>query len=120
MTDTVVMVLTGMLALGVPVWTLWGIWRNARHTPTRQGALANVLGSISGTALLGVILPAALMGALDPFPVWLVYATLTVAATTVLAWRWPALPSGRWTHSGLLVTACLLLGVLLIAGVAVT
>ncbi len=120
MSDTLVMAITGLLALGVPVWTLWGIWRNARHTPTRQAALANVLGSFAGTALLGVILPAALMGALDPFPVWLIYAVLTAVAATVLAWRWPILRPGKWSHPGLLITACLLLALLVMAGVAVT
>ena len=120
MSDTVVLVLTGVLAIGVPAWTVWGIWRNVRHTPTRQSALANVLGSMAGTALLGVVLPAVLLGALDPFPIWLVYATLTVAATTVLGWRWPALRSGKWRHPGLAITSCLLLAVLVTAGVAVT
>ena len=120
MSDIVVLVVTGLLALGVPVWTVWGIWRNARHTPTRQGDLANVLGSITGTALLGVILPAALMGALDPFPIWLVYAALTITAVTVLAWRWPALRPGKWNHPGLVIASCLLLVVLVMAGFAVT
>jgi hypothetical protein len=57
-------------------------------------ALTLVLGSIAGTALLGVVLPAVLMGALDPFPIWLLYAVLTVVAATALGWRWQALASG--------------------------
>jgi hypothetical protein len=66
--DTFVLVLTALLALGVLGWTMWGIWQIARHTPTRQRALSHVLGSTAGTSLLGVALPAVLMGALDPFP----------------------------------------------------
>ena len=120
MSDTLVLAVTGLLALGVPVWTLWGIWHNVRRTPSRQGALANVLGSIAGTALLGIVLPAALMGALDPFLIWLVYATLTVAAATVLGWRWPALRSAKWRHPGLVITASMLLVVLVTAAFAVT
>ena len=69
MSDTFVLVLTALLALGVLGWTLWGIWQIARHTPTRQRALSHVLGSTAGTSLLGVVLPAVLMGALDPFPI---------------------------------------------------
>src|SRR5688500_12407229 len=68
-TDTLVLVLTALLALGVLGWTMWGIWHIARHTLPRQRALSHVLGSIAGTALLGVVLPAVLMGALDPFPI---------------------------------------------------
>ena len=120
MSDIVVMVITGLLALGVPALTVWGIWRNARHTPTRQRALANVLGSVAGTSSLGVVLPAALLGALDPFPIWLVYAVLAVAAAIVLAWRWPALRSGKWSSPSLVISSCLLLAVLVMAGVAVT
>ncbi len=120
MSDTVVLVLTGLLALGVLVWTVWSIWRIAWRTPSRQGALMNVLGSIAGTALLGVVLPALLMGALDPFLIWLVYAALTVAAAAVLGWRWPAMRSGKWSQPALVITASLLLAVLAMAGLAVT
>ena len=120
MSDIVVMVITGLLALGVPVLAVWGIWRNARHTPTRQRALANVLGSIAGTVVLGAVLPAALLGALDPFPIWLVYAGFAVAGAMVLAWRWPALRSGKWNSPSLVISSFLLLVVLVMAGIAVT
>ncbi|RAX47769.1 hypothetical protein DQ353_18525 [Arthrobacter sp. AQ5-05] len=120
MSDTLVLVVTGLIALGVPLWTAWGMWRSIRHTPTRQGALANVLGSVAGTALLGVVLPAVLLGALDPFPIWLAYAALTVAAATVLAWHWPALRSGKWSQPSLVNATCLLLVVFATAGFAVT
>ena len=99
---------------------VWGIWQIARHTPTRQRALTHVLGIFAGTTLLGVVLPAVLMGALDPFPIWLVYAVLAVGAAIVLAWRWLALESGKGTHHSLLITSCVLLTVLVMAGVAVT
>jgi hypothetical protein len=118
--DSLVLVLTVLLALSVPGWTLWSIWRIARHTPTRQRGLTHVLGSLAGTTLLGVVIPAVLRRTLDPFPLWLVYAALTVAAATVLGWRWPALPSGRTSRPSLVVTSCLLLVVLAMAGVAVT
>lgn len=120
MSDTLVLVLTGLLALAIPGWIMWAIWRAARHTPTRQASLANILGSIAGTAPLGVVLPAVLLGALDPFPIWLVYAALTVGATAVLAWRWPALKPGKRNHLSLVLTTCLLLAVLATAAVAVT
>ena len=79
-----------------------------------------MLGIIAGTALLGVVLPAVLMGALDPFPIWLIYAVLAVGAAAVLAWRWPALASGKGSHPSLVITSCVLLMVLTMAGVAVT
>lgn len=120
MSDSVVMIITGLLALGVPVWTLWGIWRNVRRTPTRQGALANVLGSIAGTVVLGVVLPAALLGMLDPFPVWLVFAMPTTGAATVLGWRWQALRPGNWSNPGFLACSLVLLAALAMAAVAVT
>lgn len=120
MSDILVLVLTGLLALAIPGWTVWCIWRTARRTPTRQSALATVLGSIAGTALLGVVLPAVLLGALDPFPIWLVYVALTVGATAVLAWRWPALEPGKGIQLNLVLTSCLLLVVLVTAAVAVT
>jgi CDP-diglyceride synthetase len=118
--DTVVLALTALLAIGVLGWTVWGIWHIARHNPTRQRALTHVLGILAGTTLLGVVLPAVLMNALDPFPIWLVYAVLAVGAAVVLAWRWPALESGKGSHPSLLITSCLLLAVLVMAGVAVT
>ena len=120
MSDILVLILTALLALGVLGWTVWGIWHIARHTPTRQRALTHLLGLIAGTALLGVVLPAVLMGALDPFPIWLIYAVLAVGATAVLAWRWPALESGEAGHPRLVITSCVLLMVLAMAGVAVT
>ena len=120
MSDVLVLVLTALLAVGVPGWTVWRIWHIARHTPTRQRALTHVLGSVAGTALLGVVIPAALKGAFDPFPIWLGYAALTVTVATVLGWRWPALPSGKRSHTSLVITSCLLLVVLAMAGVAVT
>ena len=101
-------------------WTVWSIWHIARHTPTRQHALTHVLGIIAGTSLLGVVLPAVLIGALDPFPIWLGYAVLAVGAAAVLAWRWPALESGNGSHPSLVITSCVLLAVLAMAGVAVT
>jgi hypothetical protein len=116
----VVLVLTGLLAVGVLGWTVWSIWHIARHTPTRQRALTHVLGSIAGTTLLGVVLPAALKGALDPFPIWVVYAVLAVGAAIVLGSRWPALESGKGSHPGLVITSGVLLMVLTMAGVAVT
>ena len=120
MSDTVVMVLTALLAIGVPVWALWVIWHTARHTPTRQRALAHVLGIIAGATLLGVILPAALMGALDPFPIWLIYAALAVAGAAVLGWRWPTLRPGRGRQPSLVIASGILLLVVVVAGVAVT
>jgi hypothetical protein len=118
--DVLVLVLTALLAVGVPGWTVWSIWHIARHTPTRQRASTHVLGSIAGTALLGVVIPAALKGAFDPFPIWLIYAALTVTAAVVLGWRWPALASGKGSHPSLVITAGLLLAVLAMAAVAVT
>jgi hypothetical protein len=120
MSDTLVLVLTALLALGVLGWTGWVIAHLVRRTPTRQRALTHVLGSLTGTALLGVVLPPALQRALDPFPLWLGYAVLTVVAAAVLGWRWPALRSGRGRQPGLVITSCVLLGVLVLAGVAVT
>jgi hypothetical protein len=118
--DTLVLVLTALLALGVFGWTIWAIWRIARHTPTRQRALTHVLGITAGTMLLGVVLPAVLLGALDPFPVWLVDAVPAVVVTVVLAWRWLALPTGRGRQPGLVITSCVFLAVLAMASVAVT
>lgn len=120
MSDILVLAITALLALGVLGWGAWGIWHLARHTPTRQRALTHVLGIIAGTVLLGVVLPAALMGALDPFPVWLIYAVLAVGAAAVLGWRWPALESGEGSHPGLVITSCILFLVVAAAGVAVT
>jgi hypothetical protein len=120
MSDTVVLALTALLALGVLGWTLWSVLHIARRTPTRQRALSQVLASIAGTALLGVILPAVLMGALDPFPIWLIYAGLTVASAVLLAWCWPALDWGGGRHPGLLISSAVLLVIVAMAGVAVT
>jgi hypothetical protein len=118
--DTLVLVLTGLLTVGVLGWTVWGIWRLTRRTPSRQQALTNVLGSVAGTTLLGVVLPPASKGAIDAFPVWGVYAALTVTVAALLGWRWPALPSGEPGRLGLVVTTGLMLVVLALAGVAVT
>jgi hypothetical protein len=118
--DMLVLVFTALLAAGVLGWTTWVIWRMARHTPTRQRALAQVLGGLAGTALLGVVLPAVLMGALDPFPVWLAFGVLAVTAAAVLGWRWLALEPDQGSRWRLVVTSCLLLVVLAAAGVAVT
>jgi len=118
--DTLVLVLTAVLAIGVLGWTMWGIWHIARRTPRRQRALSHVLGSVAGTVLLGVVLPAVLMGALDPFLIWLVYAVLTVGNATVLGWRWPALRPGNKRQPSLVITSCVLLVVLAVASVAVT
>jgi hypothetical protein len=63
-----------------------------------------VFGSIAGTTLLGLVFPAALKGALDPFPIWVVYAALAVGAATVLGWRWPALEPGKGSHPSLVIT----------------
>ena len=120
MSDTLVLVLTALLAVGVLGWTAGGIWHIARHAPTRQRALTHVFGIIAGTALLGVILPAALKGTLDPFPLWLIYAVPAVGAAAVLGWRWSALASGKGSHPSLVITSCVLLMVLAMAGVAVT
>lgn len=116
MSDTLVLVLTALLAVGVPCWTVWGIWRTTRNTPSRQHALANVVCSIAGTTLLGVVLPAVLLPALDPFPIWLIYAALTAGAATVLVWRWPALKPGNGVHRSLVITSCVLLAVPATAG----
>jgi hypothetical protein len=118
--DTLVLVLTALLVVGVLGWTAWGIWHIARHAPTRQRALTHVFGIIAGTALLGVVLPAALKGALDPFPLWLIYAVPAVGAATVLGWRWPAMASGKGSHPSLVITSSVLLAVLVLAGTAVT
>jgi hypothetical protein len=118
--DTLVSVLTSLLAVGDLGWTVWTIWHIARHSPTRRHASTCVLGSIAGTALLGVVIPPALMSSLDPFPIWLGYAVLTVGAAAVLGWRWPALVPARGSHPSLVVTSCLLLAVLATAAVAVT
>ena len=120
MSDVLVLMLTALLAVGVLGWTVWSIWHIARHTPTRQRALTHVLGSIAGTTLLGVAIPAALKGAFDPFTIWLVYTALTVTATAVLGWRWPMLPPGKGSHRRLVITAGLLLAVLAMAAIAVT
>lgn len=120
MSDTVVMVLTAVLFVGNLGWTLWVLWCLTRRRPPRQQALAYVLSSIAGTVLLGVVLPAALMGALDPFPVWAVFAGLSVTAATALAWRWPTLPAGRWSRPDLVISSSVLMVVLATAGVAVT
>ncbi|WP_411733785.1 hypothetical protein [Paeniglutamicibacter sp.] len=120
MSDTLVLAVTALLAFGVPGWGVWGIWHIARHSPTRQRALTHVLGVIAGTVLLGMVLPAVLMGALDPFWIWLGYAVLAVGAAAVLAWRWPALKSGKGSHPSLVITSCILLLVLAMAGIAVT
>jgi hypothetical protein len=118
--DTLVLVLTALLAVGVLGWTVWSIWHIARHTPTRHRALTHVLGSIAGTTLLGVVIPAAVKRALDPFPIWVVYAGLAAGAAIALGWRWPALKSGTGSHPSLVITSCVLLAVLAMAGVAVT
>lgn len=76
MSDTVVMVLSAVIALAVLGGGVWGIWHIARRTPTRQRALTHVLIITVGVLLLGVVLPAGLMGILDPFPIWLVYVAL--------------------------------------------
>ncbi|MCU1472115.1 hypothetical protein [Amnibacterium sp.] len=120
MTDIVVMALTGLLALGLLGWTVWSIWHVAHHTPPRHRALTHVLGILAGTVELGVALPAVLMGAVDPFPVWLVFAVLAVAATVALVWRWPALKPGKWGRPGLMIASGVLLIVLATAGIAVT
>lgn len=120
MSDTLVMVLTAAIALGTLGWAVWGIWHIARHTPTRQRALTHVLGVIAGTTLLGLILPAGLMGMLDSFPIWLVWAVLAVGAAVVLGWRWSSLEPGRGKHPSLVITSCVLLVVLVTAGFAVT
>ncbi len=121
MTDFVVLVLTTSLTIGVLEWTIWNTWHIARQMPTRQRALAAVLGSLAGTVVLGVIFPAVLKGVLDPFPIWLVYAGLTVTAASVLGWRWPVLPrGGTGSHSGLMVMSCLLVVAVAMASIAVT
>lgn len=120
MSDTFVMVLTAVIALGTLGWALWGIWHIARHRPTRQRGVTHVVGITTGTTLLGVVLPAALMGIIDPLIVWIVYAVLTVAAAVVLGWRWSALASGKGKHPSLVIASCFLLAVLVMAGFAVT
>lgn len=120
MSDAVVMVLTALIALGVLGWEIWGIWHIARHTPTRQRALTHVLGVIAGTVFLGLVLPAGLMGILDPFPIWLVYALLAAGASTVLGWRWLRLEPGKGRHPTLIVVSGVLMLVLVMAAIAVT
>ena len=100
---------------------MWSIWHIARHTPTRQHALTHVLGIIAGTSLIGVVLPAVLIGALDPFPIWLGYAVLAVGAAAVLGVALARVGTGRMAASpSLVITSCVLLAVLALAGVAVT
>lgn len=120
MSDAVVMVLTALIALGTLGWAVWAIWHIARHTPTRQRAATHVVGITAGTTLLGVVLPAALMGMVDPFLVWLIYPVLTVVATVVLGWRWTVLESGGGRHPGLVIALFVLLVVVAMAGFAVT
>ena len=120
MSDTVVMVLTTIIAIGTHGWAVGGTWHIARHTLTRQRALTHVLGVIAGTALLGVVLPAALMGVVDPVLVWLVFAIPALTIAVVLGWRWSALRPGKGRHPGLVIASCLLLAVLAMAGFAVT
>jgi hypothetical protein len=118
--DTLVLVLTGLLAVGTLGVTVRTLWRTARHPPTRQRALSQVLAGLAGTALLGVVLPAVLLEAVDPVLVWLPFAVLAVATAAVLGWRWPALERGPGRHPGLAITSGLLLVVLAVAAVAVT
>lgn len=120
MSDTVVMVLSAVIALAVLGGGVWGIWHIARRTPTRQRALTHVLIITVGVLLLGVVLPAGLMGILDPFPIWLVYVALVAGNATMLGWRWRVLESGQGHHPGLIATACVLLVVFIMAGFAVT
>ncbi|HET8929815.1 MAG TPA: hypothetical protein VFN21_04075 [Acidimicrobiales bacterium] len=112
--------LTAMIALGTLGWAVWGIWHIARQKPTRQRALTHVLAIMAGTILLGVILPAALMGIIDPLLVWIVYAVLAVGAAVVLGWQWLALEPGKGKHPSLVITSCILLAVLATATFAVT
>lgn len=120
MSDILVLVFSALLALGVLGWSVGALWHITRHRPTRQRALMHVLGIMAGTALLAVVLPAVLMRALDPFPIWLPYAILAVSAAAVLGWRWSALRPGKGIRPGLVITSGALLLVLAMAGVAVT
>ena len=79
--------------------------------PIAGGRIRNIDSGLPGAVLIG---------ALDPFPIWLGYAVLAVAAATMLAWRWLALASGKGSHPSLVITSCVLLMVLVMAGVAVT
>ena len=120
MTDFVILALTALLALGLLGWAIWAIWHIARGRPTRPRALTHTLGILAGTVELGVVLPPGLMWTVDPFPIWLVYAVLAVAATAVLAWRWLALRPGRWVRPGPVISASVLAVVVTLAGIAVT
>jgi hypothetical protein len=118
--DTLVLVLIALLAVCTLGLTVGTLWRTARHTPTRQRALSQVLAGLAGTALLGVVLPAVLLEAVDPVLVWLPFAVLAVATAAVLGWRWPALKRGTGRHPGPAIASGLLLVVLAVAVVAVT
>ncbi|MBB1510801.1 hypothetical protein [Tessaracoccus sp. MC1756] len=120
MSDTLVMVLSAVLAIGVLAGSLWTIWRVTRRTPTRNTALSQVLCCVAGTALLGVVLPAVLKGIMDPVPVWTVYVVLTAVGAVLLTWRWDALARGRKGLPGLLISSASLAVVLAVAGLAVT
>lgn len=120
MSDTVVMALTAALALATLGGTIWGIWRITRRRPTRHRALSYVLLSLTGTALLGVVLPPILKGLVDPFPVWLALAVLTSTAAGALGWRWRFLQPQPRDLPRIVVIALVLVLVLAIAGVAVT
>lgn len=79
-----------------------------------------MLGVIAGTVLLGVVLPAALRGVVDPVLVWLVFAIPALTIAVVLGWRWSALRPSKGRHPSLVIASCLLLAVLAMAGFAVT
>jgi hypothetical protein len=120
MGNVLVLALTLLLAVGVLGGTARGTWRTARRTPSRQRGLSYVLASVAGTALLGLVLPAVLLGAFDPFPIWCIFVAGTVGAAAVLGWRWPALAWGEGGRPGLILTSGGLLVVLAMAGAAVT
>ena len=87
MSETFVLALSAALALAAVVGTGWAMWRITRHVPSRHRALSYVLWSVTGTTLIGVVLPAIVMGMVDPFPIWMVQATFTSATAAALGWR---------------------------------
>lgn len=120
MNDIVALALTSVLAIGVLVWALWVIWQLARNRKGTLSTAAHVLGVITGTVALGVVLPPTLMGILDPFLVWLVYAILAVTAATLLGWRWFDLELAKGRLSALAVSAAVFIAVMVMALIAAT
>ena len=120
MSETFVLALSAALALATVVGTGWAMWRITRHDPSRHRALSYVLWSVTGTTLMGVILPAIVMGMVDPFPIWMVQATFTSATAAALGGRGPARPREPRDRARVAVGSVVLVLALALAGVAVT